>query len=138
MGSFDWKAYLDLGVQLMGHTQTHENFLQNLDAVHYFELQLRKNLSAERQGVVKELVPIHLRGDSDVVLSVKKQLSDKEFSQCPMVFVPGQWLKDLSPHGPWFCQTCDHFGRYQEGVDENSPESGSRALEYESGRRILA
>lgn len=101
-GSFDWKTYLDLGVQLMGHTQTHENYLQNLDAVHYFELQLRRDLPAERKTLVKELLPIHLRGDSDVVLSVKKQLSDKEFSQCPMVFVPGQWLKELSPHGPGF------------------------------------
>ena len=54
----------------MGHTQTHQNYLDNLDAVHFFELELRKNLPTERQGLVKEL--ISTKHDDDVILSVKK------------------------------------------------------------------
>lgn len=84
----------------MGHTQTHQNYLDNLDAVHFFELELRKNLPTERQGLVKEL--ISTKHDDDVILSVKKQLSDSQYSQLPMVLVPGPWLKDLSDAGPGF------------------------------------
>lgn len=84
----------------MGHTQTHQNYLDNLDAVHFFELELRKNLPTERQGLVKEL--ISTKHDDDVILSVKKQLSDSQYSQLPMVLVPGPWLKDLRDAGPGF------------------------------------
>ena len=84
----------------MGHTQTHQNYLKNLDAVHFFELELRKNLPAERQKLVQEL--ISSKHDDDVILSVKKQLSDVQYSQLPMVMVPGPWLKGLSDAGPGF------------------------------------
>lgn len=96
-GMYNWKEHLgDMGVQLHGHTQTHYNMLNNLEAVHYFELQLRSSLPPEQKDLVKELLPT--KHEDDVILSVKKQLSDKTFSQVPMVFVPAPQLKGLSGH----------------------------------------
>ena len=95
-GAYDWKKYLEpIGVQLMGHTQTHRNFMANLEAVHFFELQLRKNLPAEQKPLVKEMISD--KHDNDVILSVKKQISDKAYSQPPFVFVPEPKLKRVSP-----------------------------------------
>ena len=96
-GMYNWKEHLgDMGVSLHGHTQTHYNMLNNLEAVHYFELQLRSSLPPEQRDLVKELLAT--KHEDDVILSVKKQLSDKNFSQVPMVFVPAPQLKELSGH----------------------------------------
>lgn len=102
-GSWDWKTFLnELGVQVQGHTQTAQNFLNNLDAAHYFELQQRQHMPADRASMIVEMLPDSEKHAEDVILEVKKQISDANFSQLPIVLVPGPWLKDLSPHGPGF------------------------------------
>lgn len=98
-GAFDWKSFLEpLGVQLMGHTQTHANFLANLDAVHFFELQFRKDLPAERRQLIQEMIAE--KHENDIILSVKLRIAAKSYSQVPLVFVPAASLKRLVGNGP--------------------------------------
>ena len=135
-GAFDWKSFLEpLGVQLMGHTQTHGNFLANLDAVHFFELQFRKDIPPERKQLIQELIAE--KDENDIILSVKLRIAAKSYSQVPLVFVPASSLKKLVGDGPGIVAKNKVSQKIQDELHKSAAKVESKPWNMEKASAYL-
>ena len=73
--------------------QTHRNFQENLQACHYFQLQKRKDMPADRLAMMDKN-PSFPDCENDIILEVKLFIANANFAQFPRMIVPSSKFQE--------------------------------------------